>query len=185
MKQFFNIVLPMAGKGSRFSKLGYKDPKPLIEVSGKPMVVQSAKSLPNSKDYIFVTLKEHLEKYTKSEENLLVVFGSPEKGVHEIIGGRMNKVQNSKSFKGDIELLKARVYNNLSGFYMREQIFDKAEEAQTKDRTVKDLLEQLAQLEIDIKAADGDRKAQKQAEFAALKETIDELQSQKVKSDET
>lgn len=64
-------------------------------------------------------------------------------------------------------------------------IFDKAEEAQTKDRTVKDLLEQLAQLEIDIKAADGDRKVQKQAEFAALKETIDELQSQKIKSDET
>ena len=64
-------------------------------------------------------------------------------------------------------------------------IFDKAEEAQTKDRTVKDLLEQLAQLEIDIKAADGDKKVQKQAEFAALKETIDELQSQKIKSDET
>jgi len=41
--------------------------------------------------------KENLEKYTKSKENLLVVFGSPEKGVHEIIGGRMNKVQNSKS----------------------------------------------------------------------------------------
>ena len=44
-----------------------------------------------------IVTKEHLEKYTKSEENLLVVFGSPEKGVHEIIGGRMNKVQNSKS----------------------------------------------------------------------------------------
>ena len=41
--------------------------------------------------------KEQLEKYTKSDESLLVVFGSPEKGVHEIIGGRMNKVQNSKS----------------------------------------------------------------------------------------
>ncbi len=41
--------------------------------------------------------KVQLEKYTKSEEALLVVFGSPEKGVHEIIGGRMNKVQNSKS----------------------------------------------------------------------------------------
>jgi methyltransferase len=27
----------------------------------------------------------------------LVVFGSPEKGVHEIIGGRMNKVQNARS----------------------------------------------------------------------------------------
>ncbi len=41
--------------------------------------------------------KEQLEKYTKTDEPLLVVFGSPEKGVHEIIGGRMNKVQNAKS----------------------------------------------------------------------------------------
>ena len=41
--------------------------------------------------------KEQLEKYTKSDEPTLVVFGSPEKGVHEIIGGKMNKVQNAKS----------------------------------------------------------------------------------------
>ena len=40
---------------------------------------------------------EQLSKYTKSDEPTLVVFGSPERGVHEIIGGRMNKVQNAKS----------------------------------------------------------------------------------------
>ncbi len=40
---------------------------------------------------------EQLSKYTKSDGHTLVVFGSPEKGVHEIIGGRMNKVQNAKS----------------------------------------------------------------------------------------
>ena len=40
---------------------------------------------------------EILSKYTKSDEHILVVFGSPERGVHEIIGGRMNKVQNAKS----------------------------------------------------------------------------------------
>ena len=44
-----------------------------------------------------IATKDQLEKYTKSDEEVLVVFGSPEKGVHEIIGGRMNKVQNSKS----------------------------------------------------------------------------------------
>jgi len=36
---------------------------------------------------------EQLSKYVKSDEPTLVVFGSPEKGIHEIIGGRMNKVQ--------------------------------------------------------------------------------------------
>ena len=40
---------------------------------------------------------EQLSKYTKTDETTLVVFGSPEKGIHEIIGGNMNKVQNAKS----------------------------------------------------------------------------------------
>ncbi len=38
---------------------------------------------------------EQLSKYSKSE-NVLVVFGSPERGVQDIIGGRINKVQNSR-----------------------------------------------------------------------------------------
>ncbi len=56
-------LIPLAGRGSRFMKLGYKDPKPLIEVSGKPMVIQAANSLPDSQNQTFVTLKEHLKKY--------------------------------------------------------------------------------------------------------------------------
>ena len=56
-------LIPLAGRGSRFVKVGYKDPKPLIEVSGKPMIIQAANSLPNSQNHIFVTLKEHLENY--------------------------------------------------------------------------------------------------------------------------
>jgi NDP-sugar pyrophosphorylase family protein len=57
------ILIPLAGRGSRFLKLGYKDPKPLIEVSGKPMIIQSANSLPSSQNLIFVALKEHLNNY--------------------------------------------------------------------------------------------------------------------------
>ena len=58
------ILVPLAGKGDRFSKSGYLKPKPLIEVSGKPMVVQSTKSLPESNNYIFVALKKHYENYS-------------------------------------------------------------------------------------------------------------------------
>jgi beta-phosphoglucomutase-like phosphatase (HAD superfamily)/dTDP-glucose pyrophosphorylase len=32
------IVIPMAGNGSRFTRAGYADPKPLIPVRGKPMI---------------------------------------------------------------------------------------------------------------------------------------------------
>jgi NDP-sugar pyrophosphorylase family protein len=56
-------LIPLAGRGSRFSKVGYKDPKPLIDVSGKPMIIQAANSLPNSQKHIFVTLQEHLDSY--------------------------------------------------------------------------------------------------------------------------
>ncbi len=34
-----NIVLPMAGRGSRFANAGYTLPKPLIPVHGVPMIV--------------------------------------------------------------------------------------------------------------------------------------------------
>ena len=33
-----NIVLPIAGRGSRFTEEGFKLPKPLIQVHGKPMI---------------------------------------------------------------------------------------------------------------------------------------------------
>lgn len=41
--------------------------------------------------------KEQLSKYTNSDQETLVVFGSPDKGVHEILGGKMKNVQNAKS----------------------------------------------------------------------------------------
>ncbi|MDH5666360.1 MAG: RNA methyltransferase, partial [Nitrosopumilus sp.] len=41
--------------------------------------------------------REQISKYTKSDQPTLVVFGSPEKGVHEILGGKMKNVQNAKS----------------------------------------------------------------------------------------
>ena len=40
--------------------------------------------------------KEQISKYTKSEQPTLIVFGSPEKGVHEILGGRIKNIQNTK-----------------------------------------------------------------------------------------
>ena len=45
MKQFFNIVLPMAGNGSRFKQQGYTDSKPFIDVNGKPMIQRVIENL--------------------------------------------------------------------------------------------------------------------------------------------
>ena len=41
--------------------------------------------------------KDQISKYTKSDEPLLLIFGSPEKGVHEILGSKIKNIQNAKS----------------------------------------------------------------------------------------
>lgn len=48
------LVMPMAGLGQRFSREGYLQTKPLIPVSGKPMVVQAALDLPPATRQAFV-----------------------------------------------------------------------------------------------------------------------------------
>jgi UDP-N-acetylglucosamine diphosphorylase / glucose-1-phosphate thymidylyltransferase / UDP-N-acetylgalactosamine diphosphorylase / glucosamine-1-phosphate N-acetyltransferase / galactosamine-1-phosphate N-acetyltransferase len=58
-----NIVIPMAGQGSRFSKLGYEKPKPFIDVDGKPMIVRVLENLAyTGARYILIARKEHMEK---------------------------------------------------------------------------------------------------------------------------
>ena len=57
------LILPLAGHGSRFSKKGYLNPKPLIDVDGKPMIIQAVKSLPQSTNNVFICLDEHVNKY--------------------------------------------------------------------------------------------------------------------------
>ena len=52
-----NLVIPMAGLGQRFKDKGYKETKPLIEVSGRPMVIQALNSLPFFDSYNFVIQK--------------------------------------------------------------------------------------------------------------------------------
>ena len=58
-----NILIPMAGLGSRFKKAGYTFPKPLIEVHGKPMIQWVIESLNIKANYIFIIQKSHQQKY--------------------------------------------------------------------------------------------------------------------------
>ena len=64
-----NIIVPMAGAGSRFEKVGYTFPKPLIEVKGQPMIAKVVENLNLQGKYIFLVQKAHYEKYDL--ENLL------------------------------------------------------------------------------------------------------------------
>lgn len=60
-----NIVIPMAGHGSRFAKEGFSLPKPLIDVKGKPMIQRVVENLTPScpHRFVFICQKLHVEKY--------------------------------------------------------------------------------------------------------------------------
>lgn len=60
-----NIVLPIAGRGSRFADEGYELPKPLIPIHGVPMIQIVTENLRPKREhrFIYVCQKEHIEKY--------------------------------------------------------------------------------------------------------------------------
>ena len=58
-----NVLIPMAGRGSRFADKGYVFPKPLVEIKGKPMIQLVIENLNIDANYIFIVQKEHVEKY--------------------------------------------------------------------------------------------------------------------------
>lgn len=61
-----NVVIPMAGHGSRFANAGYTFPKPLIDVKGYPMIEVVVRNLgldPESAHFIFIVQEEHYAKY--------------------------------------------------------------------------------------------------------------------------
>ena len=64
-----NIVIPMAGRGSRFAKAGYELPKPLIDVNGRPMIEVVTRNIAPKRQhrFIYICQQEHLEKYSLSE----------------------------------------------------------------------------------------------------------------------
>ena len=59
------IVIPMAGRGSRFANAGYQTPKPLIPVGGRPMIEWVIENIRprRAHRFIFLCLAEHLQTY--------------------------------------------------------------------------------------------------------------------------
>lgn len=67
-----NVLIPLAGAGSRFEKAGYTLPKPLIDINGKPMIQTVVDNLNIDARYIFIVQQSHYEKYNlKSVLNLI------------------------------------------------------------------------------------------------------------------
>lgn len=59
------IIVPAAGNGNRFQEQGYTDPKPLIQVLGKPLVRWSTGGLQSNDEhrYIFLLRQSHIDEF--------------------------------------------------------------------------------------------------------------------------
>lgn len=59
------IVMPMAGRGSRFADRGILTPKPVIDVNGEPMLAWALKSITGLaySKIVFIILKEHDDEH--------------------------------------------------------------------------------------------------------------------------
>jgi NDP-sugar pyrophosphorylase family protein len=60
------ILIPMAGRGSRFEKENYTLPKPLIPVNGKPMIFRAIESLGIYGSYYFIIRSGQFEDLIKT-----------------------------------------------------------------------------------------------------------------------
>lgn len=62
-----HVVMPMAGRGSRFANAGFTTPKPLIEVDGAPMFIKALSSLDGilaPKRITIIIREEHDTEYS-------------------------------------------------------------------------------------------------------------------------
>ena len=82
-----NVVIPAAGEGSRFAKLGWKKPKPFIDINGRPMIEHVIENiLPNTGIVTLLLRQDHINLMSnlvlKLKEN-----GVNIKSVHQLTGG--------------------------------------------------------------------------------------------------
>lgn len=84
-----NIVIPMAGRGSRFASAGYDVPKPLIPVAGVPMIELVVDNIAPARPhrFIFLVLQEHLETRRVAELIHDIAPGSVIVPVREVTQG--------------------------------------------------------------------------------------------------
>lgn len=84
-----NIVLPMAGRGSRFADAGYDLPKPLIPVLGVPMIELVIANLTPRRPhrFHFLARREHVEGFGLAEKLQAWAPGSTLTLVEEVTEG--------------------------------------------------------------------------------------------------
>jgi len=95
-----NIVIPMAGKGSRFKNAGYLDPKPMITINNKKMIELVVNNIKPNREhrFIFICQSQHLKETTlytvlkNLSQNCIILE------VDKVTGGAAETVLKSKEY---------------------------------------------------------------------------------------
>ena len=94
-----NIVIPMAGLGSRFAKAGYDKPKPFIDVAGTPMIARVLENLAYQEaHYYLIARKEHLEAEKELVEELSQKYNATFIGINKLTEGTACTVLYARQF---------------------------------------------------------------------------------------
>lgn len=101
-----NIVIPMAGMGSRFASAGYAKPKPFIDVDGKPMIQRVLENLvyPGAR-YILIARKEHLEAEAELVRQIEREFNAVFLAIDQLTEGTACTVLHARKFINNDEPL--------------------------------------------------------------------------------
>lgn len=135
------IVVPMAGKGSRFLDVAdlnpeYKKPKPLINIKGKPMIVWAIDSLskfnPDPSDLIFICRQDQEQEHGISQ-SLKRLFGKEIKiiFIDQITRGAAETVIKAKEYiNSDEDIIISDSDHYFDGSYLYEQVLNKDSETE-------------------------------------------------------
>ena len=94
-----NIVIPMAGLGSRFSAAGFEKPKPFIDVSGKAMIVRVLENLAyQDARYILIARKEHIQRESELVNEIKKSYNVDIITIDEVTEGTACTVLAAKDF---------------------------------------------------------------------------------------
>lgn len=130
------IVIPMAGKGSRFvdasdSNPEYKKPKPLITIKGKPMIVWAINSLSKfnvlPENLIFICRQDHENEY-KISNSLKELFGQNIKIIliDQITRGAAETVLKANEYiNTDEDIIVSDSDHYFDGSYLYERVQNK------------------------------------------------------------
>jgi dTDP-glucose pyrophosphorylase len=109
MDRNVHLVMPMGGKGSRFSKMGYGKPKPLIEINDRPFfywATQAIRKYVGLKSLTFVVLQEHVDGFNIDK---IILSYFPEANItvipHVLDGAVLTCMEGIKNIKDDAPII--------------------------------------------------------------------------------